>query len=200
MVACGELMDSAFTKSVMVIAATLSALALFASGATAASFTTMVRDCTDNSVLNGNYSAADLRNAIPRVPRDTDEYFYCSDLFRQALMNKVSKHNPGHGSTVDPKSLNQITTASQRKKATAQAKASAAEQLPANGSVAKLGGAKVERSGARTLASSAAPGIPAALVVAVAGLLLLLGGDLASRVIDLPGIKRFGRKPRRPGS
>lgn len=162
-----------------------------------ASGASIIKDCTHGSI-DGKYSASDLKNALSSLPADVDQYSDCRSLINQALLNKVSKHGRGHGS--DLNSLNQITTASQRRQAAAQAKASANERLPADGSVAKIGGAKVARSGARTLASSAAPGVPAALVVAVAGLLLLLGGDLAGRAINLPGVERFRRKLRRSGS
>jgi hypothetical protein len=159
---------------------------------------TIIKDCTYNGVIDGKYSASDLKNALNNMPADADQYGDCRSLINEALLNKVSKHGRGHGS--DLNSLNQITTAGQRRQAAAQARASANERLPADGSVAKIGGAKVARSGARTLASSAAPGVPTALVVAVAGLLLLLGGDLAGRATDLPAFERFRHKLRRPGS
>lgn len=192
-------MDRLIVKFVLLMAV-VTCLAALAAGAALASSAAVINDCNADGSIDGKYSASDLKNALGNLPSDVDQYSDCRSLINQALLNKVSKHDRGHGSTIDPKSLNQVTTAGQRKQAAAQAKASAAERLPADGSVAKLGGAKVERSGARTLASSAAPGIPAALVVAVAGLLLLLGGDLAGRVISFPGTKLSGRKPRRRGS
>lgn len=180
--------------------AVVACLAALAAGNALASSDALLSECYNYGTINGKYSVADMKDTLANIPADNDQYSACRSLIQQALLNKVSKHGGGTGSTVDRKTLNQITTAGQRKRAAAQAKASAAKPLPANGAVAKLNGANVQRSGARTLASSAAPGIPAALIVAVAGLLLLLGGDLVGRVISLPGLKRFGRDPRRRGN
>ncbi|MBK5230569.1 MAG: hypothetical protein JJE27_05270 [Thermoleophilia bacterium] len=185
------------TKFVLSMAIVACVTAIPAGNALASS-ASLIKDCNADGSIDGKYSASDLKNALSSLPADVDQYSDCRSLINQALLNKVSKHGRGHGS--DLNSLNQITTAGQRRQAAAQARASANERLPADGSVAKIGGAKVARSGARTLASSAAPGVPAALIVAVAGLLLLLGGDLAGRAINLPGVERFGRKLRRRGN
>lgn len=184
-----------FVLSMAIVACVTAVPAGHALASSASIKDTIIKDCNANGSIDGKYSASDLKNALSSLPADVDQYGDCRSLINQALLNKVSKHGRGHGS--DLNSLNQITTAGQRRQAAAQARASANERLPADGSVAKIGGAKVARSGARTLASSAAPGVPAALIVAVAGLLLLLGGDLAVRAINLPGVQR---RLRRPGS
>jgi hypothetical protein len=191
-------MDRSIGK-ILLSMAVVACLAALAAGTALASSSALILECNSYGTINGKYSVADLKNALANLPADVNQYSDCRSLIQQALLNKISKHGGG-GSTIDPKTLNQITTAGQRKRAAAQAEASAAVPLPANGAVAKLNGVKVQRSGARTLASSAAPGIPAALIVAIAGLLLLLGGDLAGRVVGVPGLKRFWRDPRRRGS
>ena len=49
----------------------------------------------------------------------------------------------------------------------------------------------VEPTGAKTLASSTSPGTPVAMLVALAGLLLLILGELAARGAKMPAVKKF---------
>jgi hypothetical protein len=48
------------------------------------------RDCVDDGVLQGNYSASDLRKARSSLPTDADEYSDCRDVLSRALAAKTS--------------------------------------------------------------------------------------------------------------
>src|SRR4051794_15647668 len=50
----------------------------FASGAK------VIRDCTDDGRLEGQYTQRDLREALNSLPSDIDEYTNCRDVIRRA--------------------------------------------------------------------------------------------------------------------
>jgi hypothetical protein len=50
----------------------------------------IARDCNDDSVLQGNYSLADLRKARSELPTDADEYSDCRDVLSRAIAKKVA--------------------------------------------------------------------------------------------------------------
>jgi hypothetical protein len=79
-------------------------LALFAAlllptAARAASSDTIIRDCADDSTLQGHYSVADLRKALDRVPKDVNEYSDCSDVISRAIANQTTRNNDNSGSS-----------------------------------------------------------------------------------------------------
>lgn len=183
MVACGKSMLRLWKQSVPAAVVAISAVALWA-GVAHASVGSIIQECNNyGSIDYRKHSAADLKNALGNLPADVDQYSDCRSLIQQALLKKLSeptKDDPGKPS--DPTRINEVTTASQRKEAASTASAAAARKLPAGDTVARVNGTEIERSGDRTLASSAAPGIPGALVAAIVGLMLLFGSDLAARL------------------
>ena len=70
------------------LAAALTALALLVLIPAAAS-ASVISDCTADNSIDGNYSASELNNALKNMPADVDQYYGCSDLIRQALLNKA---------------------------------------------------------------------------------------------------------------
>jgi hypothetical protein len=79
-------------------------LALFAAlllptAARAASPGTIIRDCADDSTLQGHYSVADLRKALGQVPKDVNEYSDCSDVISRAIANQTTRNNDNSGSS-----------------------------------------------------------------------------------------------------
>ncbi|MBI4897691.1 MAG: hypothetical protein HY827_04920 [Actinobacteria bacterium] len=168
------------TKLLSFVAAGACAVALAFAGTASASLTSMIRDCTDDGSLQGNYSAGQLQNAIPQVPTDTDEYYYCSDLFRQALLNNSTRshHKNGNDSGADVKAASEaLTTREQRRRI--RAKVDKAAHLGPSGATGQDGSG----SNYEPLATStAAPGTPVSLILAALGLLLVAIADLSGRL------------------
>src|SRR4051794_41388777 len=72
----------------------------FAPAATAlASGGKVVRDCTDDGVLQGHYSQKDLRDALSSIPSDVDEYTNCRDIIRRAAFGGAGGGSGGKGGT-----------------------------------------------------------------------------------------------------
>src|SRR3954470_6260200 len=44
----------------------------------------VIRDCTDDGVLQGHYTQKQLRDALASIPTDVDEYTNCRDVIRRA--------------------------------------------------------------------------------------------------------------------
>ena len=55
----------------------------------------IIRDCEDDGVLQGNYSASELRNARNNLPTDIDEYSDCRDVLSRAISAKTSSSRDG---------------------------------------------------------------------------------------------------------
>jgi hypothetical protein len=57
----------------------------------------IIRDCEDDDVLQGDYTAAELRKARSELPTDIDEYSSCRDILSRAIAEKTStaKNNDG---------------------------------------------------------------------------------------------------------
>ena len=68
----------------------LLATLLFVPTARAASSTQIIRDCIDDSVLEGHYSLSELRNARSHLPTDADEYSDCRDVLARAIAAATS--------------------------------------------------------------------------------------------------------------
>jgi hypothetical protein len=60
----------------------------------------IIRDCGDDGLLQGNYTASELRNARNNLPTDIDEYSDCRDVLSRAIAAKASASN--NNSTTDP--------------------------------------------------------------------------------------------------
>jgi hypothetical protein len=74
----------------------LFAALLFPTAALATSSGTIIRDCADDSILQGHYSVADLRKALDQVPKDVNEYSDCSDVISRAIANQTTRDNSGN--------------------------------------------------------------------------------------------------------
>ncbi|HET6547752.1 MAG TPA: hypothetical protein VFG79_04800 [Solirubrobacter sp.] len=77
-----------------IFAALLGAL-LLAPAAHAAGPIQIIRDCEDDGVLQGSYTASELRNARSNLPTDIDEYSDCRDVLSRAIAAKTQ--NAGGG-------------------------------------------------------------------------------------------------------
>jgi hypothetical protein len=63
----------------------------------------VIRDCSEDGVLNGNYTHAELEKALDQLPTDLDEYTDCRAVIRDAVLRaaRKGKGGPGVGSGVD---------------------------------------------------------------------------------------------------
>ena len=81
----------------LVLAGLLILLAI-APAAEAASSTQILRDCADDGVLQGHYTAAELRKARNNIPTDTDQYTDCRDVLARAAANAAAGSGSSGGS------------------------------------------------------------------------------------------------------
>ena len=44
----------------------------------------VIKDCTDDGVIQGHYSQQDYKNALDNLPTDVDEYTDCRDVIKRA--------------------------------------------------------------------------------------------------------------------
>jgi hypothetical protein len=59
----------------------------------------VIRDCSEDGVLNGHYSHSDLTKALDKLPSDIDEYTDCRSVIRSAQL--ASAHKGKGGPRVD---------------------------------------------------------------------------------------------------
>lgn len=166
-----------------VLAVIAVATALFAVAPTTAS-ASIISDCTADNSIDGNYSVSDLQDALKSVPADVDQYYGCSDLIRQELLNKAHDDSDDDGGKVGKggnEALNAAATPAQRKRAEREAAEAVAEALPGHSSSTAGDDVGVQPAAAKTLATSAAPGTPGAMIIALIGLVLLFLGEFAAR-------------------
>jgi hypothetical protein len=53
----------------------------------------VIRDCSEDGVLNGKYSASELERALDQLPSDLDEYTDCRSVIRRAQLGSAGgKH------------------------------------------------------------------------------------------------------------
>lgn len=176
-----------FSRNILTaLAATAAVFAL----ATASASASVITDCNDNGAIDGKYSPSQLKHALGNIPADVDQYSDCRSLIQQALLNSFARKNKGGGSgSNNSASLAQVVSKGDRK--AVEKKVKHATRRTADSAVADLAGANIDRSGARTLASSAAPGTPAVLLIALIGMILLIAAGPAGRLAKHPAVKRF---------
>jgi hypothetical protein len=84
------------------------ALALFVSVLAVApafgSAKAVIRDCSEDGVLNGHYSHSELAKALAQLPSDLDEYTDCRAVIRSALLRSANKRGPTVAGTASPPS------------------------------------------------------------------------------------------------
>src|SRR5213083_579654 len=61
----------------------------------------VIRDCSEDGVLNGHYSHSDLTKALDQLPSDLDEYTDCRAVIRSAQLGSAGKQRGGGHGIVD---------------------------------------------------------------------------------------------------
>jgi hypothetical protein len=190
-------------RSLPVILAAVLAL-LGTTPALASTRSKIIADCSDDGVLQGHYTAAQLRDARKHLPSDVAEYTDCSDVLRKAELPTGSGSTPpttGTGSTPPtfgggvvvppttsgavPVPTPPVVPQTPQDQAALVASRSAPEHPVQVAGQNLLAGAAPLREGYR------ANGLPTSLVVA----LILLG--LAGTALSFPPVRRRLRFPRR---
>jgi hypothetical protein len=99
---------------VLVAFVALAVLAASAPSAIAADYHDAIRDCNDDGVLQGRYSARTLRQARKHLPASLREYSDCSDVLARALAAaaKPGSGGKGGGNTAPPLGNPALTTGS----------------------------------------------------------------------------------------
>lgn len=191
--------NATITRFVVALVAA-SALSLMATPVAGASVDAILKDCNDDGALSGNYSPGDLKNALGNIPSDLQQYSNCESVIRQALLKEVTdtkspslKGGKAKGKT---SSVNALTTPAQRAKIRKQVEKLATIQP--DDSIVAAGNPAIQKAAGNTLTSSKSPSVPIALVIAVFGLLMLFGIDLAGRMGKIPRVQKllpkFGRR------
>lgn len=163
--------------------------------AASASPSAIYQACKNGSSMSGS-SKGDLQGALNGVPADLDEYFGCSGQIQKAIIDRATKNIPGgesgaKGTRAKLKlaSVNDLTTSAERKKLAKQVEEST--KLDTSKPLTSSSDPAISEAAGQTLASSAAPGTPTALVIGVLGLLLLLAADLAGRLGKIPRVTKY---------
>jgi hypothetical protein len=60
-----------------------------------ASATSVIRDCSEDGVLNGKYSQSELDGALEQLPSDLDEYTDCRAVIRSAQLGSAGRKHRG---------------------------------------------------------------------------------------------------------
>lgn len=200
LVVCWPMSRTTTKQLVASLAAALLVLTLGASVA-GASASAIYQACRDGGSMSG-FSKADLQGALGGVPSDLDDYYGCSAQINAAIIDKSVSKIPGAGKGVKGTraklrnaSIEDLTTPAQRKRALAEATKSTpldpADPLPADINSA------IKPAAGKTLASTAAPGTPIALVLGLVGLFLLLALELISRMTGSSALAKVrpGKQP-----
>lgn len=197
---------SAFTRVLYALALACILSSLLAAQASASS-DAVYRACAMGASLDG-FSKEELQAALGSVPTDADEYGDCSALINAALLNKATKGKSGGRTNktggikggkaaIKSASVNDLTTKKERVKL--RKKAAEESDVKLGDPVDAATSPDITESAGKTLASASAPSIPVALIIAVAGLLLLIAFDLAGRIGKMPRVKKLLPK-NRPGA
>jgi hypothetical protein len=79
-------------RTITTLAAVLAALAVAVQPAVSSPIG-VIRDCSEDGVLNGKYSTSDLEGALEQLPSDLDEYTDCRAVIRRAQLGSAGgKH------------------------------------------------------------------------------------------------------------
>jgi hypothetical protein len=89
------------TTLVAVLAAMAVAFLAAFSGTALGSAISVIRDCSEDGVLNGKYSSSELERALDQLPSDLDEYTDCRAVIRRAQLGSAGgKHRSAKPSAV----------------------------------------------------------------------------------------------------
>ena len=88
-------MSSARTAQIALATVLASLLALATAAPALASPASVIRDCSEDGILNGKYSQSELDGALEQLPSDLDEYTDCRAVIRRAQLGSAASKRPG---------------------------------------------------------------------------------------------------------
>jgi hypothetical protein len=88
-------------RSAVSVALALLACALLSAPAFG-SASDVIRDCSEDGVLNGHYSHSELAKALDKLPSDLDEYTDCRAVIRSAELRSAKKRGGGPATASSP--------------------------------------------------------------------------------------------------
>jgi hypothetical protein len=140
----------------------------------------VIRDCSEDGVLNGHYSHGELAKALDKLPSDLDEYTDCRAVIRSAELASAKKHRgPGVGPNVDTASP---PNAEEQRKV---------DEAAQDASPVNIGGKAVTPGAVSTAGVGAdLPGLVLAVLIALAGTMIAAG---------VMALRRHGPAFARPG-
>ena len=99
-------MPPARTTPIALAALLASLLVALLAAPAMASPTSVIRDCSEDGVLNGKYSQSELDGALEQLPSDLDEYTDCRAVIRRAQLGAAggkhrAKRNPSTADRVN---------------------------------------------------------------------------------------------------
>lgn len=129
----------------------------------------VIRDCTDDGVLEGHYTQAQLKAALGSIPSDVDEYTNCREVIHAAYVNGGRGGTGTFGGFGSGNNGNPLATA------TPAERAAVAKAAKTGGGPVSLGEAGVIRPGAvGRHVSAGVSDVPGPILVAAIALLLAL--------------------------
>jgi hypothetical protein len=111
-----------------------------------ASGNAVIKDCTDDGVIQGHYSQKDYKDALNNLPTDVDEYTNCRDVIKRAQLGATGGGGggggtPGGGAAVAPPGTDPLAGASASERAAVDAarRAGAAKPIRIGGKLVQPG-------------------------------------------------------------
>jgi hypothetical protein len=149
------------------VALVLAFVALFAPAAFG-SATDVIRDCSEDGVLNGHYSHSELAKALDKLPSDLDEYTDCRAVIRSAELRAAKKSGGPPPAASPPSPIEK----------------SAIDKAAKSGSPVTIGGKGIQpgASGAPFKAAGLGTDLPALVLAVLAG---LIGAMIAGAVLAI---------------
>jgi hypothetical protein len=147
------------------------ALSLVVPAGAIASSAAVIRDCSADGSLEGNYSQGELQGALNGLPSDLDEYTDCRSVIRQAALAKAGgKGGDNPKAAVTGVDRNSPANPDEQRRIRGSGK---------SGAAVKIGGEEVKPGGKAFLAAAFNNDVPTLLVaVLVLFSLALIGGSL----------------------
>ena len=158
-------------RLILVVALALACVACVAPPAHASALQ-VIRDCSDNGVLDRHYSQHELAQALDNLPSDLDEYTDCRGVIRRAQLSGARRHGKAR-SILDKVNTARPPSAREQKKL---------REASSRAAPVKIGGRTVRPGASGALAASAlGTRLPPLVLAALIGLALcaLAAGALA---------------------
>jgi hypothetical protein len=89
--------DSPMRRTILL--ALLGALLFAAPASAQGTRVEILRDCQDDGILQGDYTAAQMRDAKNNIPTELDEYSDCRDVLSRGISAKTSSNNSNNDSS-----------------------------------------------------------------------------------------------------